>query len=606
MSSNASAGAAGVDPRLTTLTCLGQARPGDPLVKEIAADLAVAPSILEMIRDYMTLLHDSVDNNAPPLQKMAKLFELGSTFDSLDGHYYGVAPGLRTGDLHGAAAEFGNLVGFLWSSMVVGVCPWAGKSYTPMTGDDRANVVGGTVPADIRVLRGINHFNRIPGAPVNIAANTLLTFMWHLQKATDAEKAQYGYDRKGGHFAAHRAPSLWPATPREVFRLNYRYHALGNYPPLTYLVDEMVQIADGLYLGQVLFATEHLLEQFDPQADPSRYRYQNFGYFLLFGPFWNAEARRLFPFLEMPDAAIPVDGSSPAVPSPAPPDKFSTLTFANPQEGDVDPDLIHQVQADVRNSGDIMRMLQSYSDALMKEHATVSPFFDRLHALFNAGISPQSMNGYYRGALVSWQSEGLLAPFHENTIDIAWQATRFFSPWTGKKFNPIDAAQLAMWTDGGEPMGSEPAWNCSNTVVFRTLKQKFTRECMKIAHVRLEDATPEEHQQYGYDGHTFFFIGRRSKPSMLPENKGKKIFQFNYRWKALKNIPPDCFCIDEIVQIAEGLYLGQLIYATDWFKPWDPRTPIADYKYKLFGYFLLMDEEWHQRRLKIGFDLDNT
>jgi len=60
---------------------------------------------------------------------------------------------------------------------------------------------------------------------------------------------------------------------------------------------------------------------------------------------------------------------------------------------------------------------------------------------------------------------------------------------------------------------------------------------------------------------------------------------------------------DEIAQVADGLYLGQLIYATDWLKPWDPQTPIEEYKYKLFGYFLLMDEEWHQRRLRIGFDL---
>src|SRR5215831_17119843 len=114
MSSNASAGSAAVDPRLTTLTCLGQADANDELTKQIAADLSAASSILEMIKDYMTLLHGSADNNAPPLRKMAKLFDLGSTFDSLDGHYYGIAPGLRTGDLHGAAAEFGNLIGFLW------------------------------------------------------------------------------------------------------------------------------------------------------------------------------------------------------------------------------------------------------------------------------------------------------------------------------------------------------------------------------------------------------------------------------------------------------------------------------------------------------------
>jgi hypothetical protein len=605
MSSNVSVTRTGQGAWLKTLTCLQQADPADELAKEIASDLSAASSILEMMKDYMTLLHTSLDNNAPPLRKMAKLFELGQTFDSLDGHYYGVAPGLRSGDLRGAAAEFGNLLGFIWGSVIVGQCPWAGKSYVPMTDQDRTNTIGNTVPAEIKVLRGINHFNRIEGAPVNIAATTLLTFMWHLQKATDEEKAQYGYERKGGHFAAHRAQSFYAGTPREVFRLNYRYTALGNFPPLNYLVDEMVQIAEGLYLGQVLFATDHLLEHFDPQADPSHYHYQHFGYFLLFEPYWNAEAKRLFPFLQMPNAAVPA-GDSPAVPSPGPPDKFSTLVLGNPSEGDVDAARMDEVRADIRNSGDILRMLKSYSDELMRDNKTVSPIFGKLHTLFNAGSAPQAMHGFYRGALISWQSEGLLAPFRENTINVAWHAIRFFSPWTGKKFNPIDETELAKWTEGGEPMGSDPAWNCSNTVVFRTAKEKFTRECMKVAGVRMEDAAPEEHQNYGYDAHTFFFIGRRNKPSLLPENKGKKVFQFNYRWKPLKNIPPDCFCIDEIVQIADDLYLGQLIYATDWLKPWNPNTPISEYKYQLFGYFLLMDEEWHQRRLRIGFDLYNT
>jgi hypothetical protein len=64
--------------------------------------------------------------------------------------------------------------------------------------------------------------------------------------------------------------------------------------------------------------------------------------------------------------------------------------------------------------------------------------------------------------------------------------------------------------------------------------------------------------------------------------------------------------MDQIVEIAEGLFLGQLIYATALLEPWSLATPISDYHYRSFGYFLLMDEEWHARRLRIGFDLDNT
>src|SRR6266567_6903507 len=117
---------------LKTLTCLDGINPNDELVKDIQADVAGAASILEVMKDYMAQLQDSLDNDAPPYRKLAKLFELGKTFDELEGHYYGIAPGLRTGDLQGMAAEYGNLMGYVWSSLIVGACPWAGKSYTQM------------------------------------------------------------------------------------------------------------------------------------------------------------------------------------------------------------------------------------------------------------------------------------------------------------------------------------------------------------------------------------------------------------------------------------------------------------------------------------------
>ena len=158
-----SAGMAGEADTLKTLTCLRGADSNDALVKEIEQDLSVASSVLEMMKDYMVLLHGNFNNDALPFQKLAKLFELGDIFDSLDGHYYGVAPGLRTGDLHGVAAEVGNLLGVIWGSVIVGQCPWGGKSYTAMTADDRARTLGSSVPDEVKVMRGINHFNRIEG-----------------------------------------------------------------------------------------------------------------------------------------------------------------------------------------------------------------------------------------------------------------------------------------------------------------------------------------------------------------------------------------------------------------------------------------------------------
>ena len=80
MSWNASGGAVGQDAALKTLTCLKNADANDLLAKEIKADLAVASSILEMIKDYMALLQDNFNNDAPPFRKLAKLFDLGATF----------------------------------------------------------------------------------------------------------------------------------------------------------------------------------------------------------------------------------------------------------------------------------------------------------------------------------------------------------------------------------------------------------------------------------------------------------------------------------------------------------------------------------------------
>ena len=128
---------------------------------------------------------------------------------------------------------------------------------------------------------------------------------------------------------------------------------------------------------------------------------------------------------------------------------------------------------------------------------------------------------------------------------------------------------------------------------------------MGLSGAWMEDATDEDRRRFGYDASSFFFIGKKAT-SILPEQQGKSVFQFNYRWQELSTRPPDNFCIDEIVQIADGLYLGKLIYATELLLPWDPETSPSAYKYKLFGYFLLMDEEWHALRLRIGFDLDNV
>jgi len=67
---------------------------------------------------------------------------------------------------------------------------------------------------------------------------------------------------------------------------------------------------------------------------------------------------------------------------------------------------------------------------------------------------------------------------------------------------------------------------------------------------------------------------------------------------------PIGYCLDELVEIAEGLFLGQLIYSTALAKPFHSSVDPAEYWYEIFGYFLLLDHDWQRHRRAIDFDVD--
>ena len=104
----------------------------------------------------------------------------------------------------------------------------------------------------------------------------------------------------------------------------------------------------------------------------------------------------------------------------------------------------------------------------------VPELLDKLHILFNAGIGPATMDGFYRGARITFQSHGLLAPFQINTLNLAWHKLRALSPWTGKRFDPIDDKRLLELTQGYEKK-EIPTFFGSNTVVFHTSGEKLIK-----------------------------------------------------------------------------------------------------------------------------------
>jgi hypothetical protein len=117
------------------------------------------------------------------------------------------------------------------------------------------------------------------------------------------------------------------------------------------------------------------------------------------------------------------------------------------------------------------------------------------------------------------------------------------------------------------------------------------------------DSGPSPFVRQGYS-----FLGVADRESILPMNNGmkqkKKVFQFHYRYPMIGGPLPIGLCLDELVEIAQGLFLGQLIYSTAPLEPFHSSVPPERYDYQLFGYFLLLDDDWERHRREIGFDID--
>jgi len=137
-------------------------------------------------------------------------------------------------------------------------------------------------------------------------------------------------------------------------------------------------------------------------------------------------------------------------------------------------------------------------------------------------------------------------------------------------------------------------------LVFRALDMNYHAPLPSIQ--ALADAGPSPFVRQGY-----VFLGVSDRESILPMNHGeqkKRVFQFHYRYPLIGGAVPIGMCLDELVEIAQGLYLGQLIYTTEPFKPFHSSVDSSEYHYQLFGYFLLLDNIWERHRRAICFDVN--
>lgn len=108
----------------------------------------------------------------------------------------------------------------------------------------------------------------------------------------------------------------------------------------------------------------------------------------------------------------------------------------------------------------------------------------------------------------------------------------------------------------------------------------------------------------------YCFLGVADQESILSINNSsnnsderkKRVFQFHYRFPMVGGPAPIGYCLDELVEIADGLFLGQLIYSTALDRPFHSAIDPEEYKYQLFGYFLLLDDQWERHRQAIKLD----
>lgn len=167
-----------------------------------------------------------------------------------------------------------------WNATYADTGLWMGKTFEPVSRDtvakktaNDAKTMSGYDPATVRIGR---NFFRAPPDPNALQAIGLpaLTQLWKLKDRPMrpdtagfdgellaenlAKEKAIPYSKTGGYFLCNMGTSVVPEmNGKQVYQLNYRWPGLGPVYPMTRLIDEIVRIDDGIYLGQLVFATHH-------------------------------------------------------------------------------------------------------------------------------------------------------------------------------------------------------------------------------------------------------------------------------------------------------------------------------------------------------------
>ena len=573
----------------------------DPLLKEMMeGDLRGLDNPLKLMKQYADILNKETSHGNIH-EKLDKLFLCGRAPDSLDGYYHGITISLKTGTdslgvfddiqkkLH--LEEEVDPLQVFYGRLLSKTSPWAGKNFKEINKEKLSELTGGFDKGEEKSFLGINSFRKDNRGFVNNLAGEILSYIMDMEGVPGPESKQRSWIyAKGGLFIAKRQKSVDPEhQEKEMIALNYRWKSLGNRFPNRLLIDEIVQIAEELYLGKLYYATalQYISMDYDPKIRKEEYKYRSFGYFLLMDDSWLHEKNMLFPDLtyKMADNL---------------PEKFGAFHLIDSPESKA-------IQEGLGQGKTVLHYLQELSKGVKEGEESEERCFREIHKLFMSGRRPDGIQGFLHGGVVAFRSSGFLKKLGKNILNDIWPAVRPFSPWTGKTFTNVSVEGIRKYIgkDADYYKGIEPIVLGTNTyrkdLALSLTATVFIEQLNKIGMV-VEYSDEKERDEDIYVK-SFYFIAANSR-SVNPECKGKEVLQFNYRWPEFHTMPPDNLCIDELVRIAEGLYLGQLIYSTEPRIEYSPEKDPGVYKYEDFGYFMLMDDEWHAIKEFIAFDTE--
>lgn len=292
--------------------------------------------MLSMLANYQRILADQRRRNEwhGIHDKLMILFKCGKN-TLLDGPMIGVSISIRDSNYgkeaarehghHGSMLAHIEAMTALWHATFASTGPWIGKTFEPVSREVFAAKCGNNPVTmanyDPFLTRMGRNFFREPHQPNFLQSLGLpvLSQFWELQDrplttsasgfdsqllwTNLAKEKVIPYDKTGVKFLAQPAKSVVEEmNGKAVYQLNYRWHALHPVFPLTRLIDELVQIDEGLYLGQLALATHHYSlgtlrlplsggaarewELGEAYVGNSHidYGYQNNGFFLLIDP----------------------------------------------------------------------------------------------------------------------------------------------------------------------------------------------------------------------------------------------------------------------------------------------------------------------------------